>query len=456
MARLIVNPGTPTVWETNLKEGINTVGRGQANDIVINEPSISGAHCHIILSGDSLRLKDLGSTNGTFLNRAPVTEATVQPGQRIHLGSVEVLFENGLAPTAATAAAPAVAAPPIPRPIIRVQTPGGLRISGKPAEPEPSPAEAEADAALTEGPPALQPEASSNAPCKYHPKSPARWVCSKCHKTFCDLCVTTRPAVGKEQKFCRSCGGSCAPLQVRLEAPRQKSFFRELPRAIVYPFRGTGILILIVATLLFAALDFISRGLIGILMKAVALGYLFSYVQNIIHSTAAEDEQMPELPGMDDVFGGFFRLLGTVLISFGPALVLAYLAIFQEQPAAGIALIPAVIFGCLYFPMAFLAVAIKDNVMAANPLVVVPSIVRVPLEYLVAAILLAGLFGIRWMGDALSSGMAHESLMTTSMTEMFLMFGFRAIWAFISVYLLTVTMRILGLLYLTKRDRLGW
>jgi hypothetical protein len=46
--------------------------------------------------------------------------------------------------------------------------------------------------------------------------------------------------------------------------------------------------------------------------------------------------------------------------------------------------------------------------------------------------------------------------MTTSMTEMFLLFGFRAVWAFVSVYLLTVTMRILGLLYLTKRERLGW
>ena len=136
--------------------------------------------------------------------------------------------------------------------------------------------------------------------------------------------------------------------------------------------------------------------------------------------------------------------------------MLAYFAIAQDQPAAGIALIPAVVFGCLYFPMAFLVVAIKDNVMAANPLIVVPSILRVPLEYIVTAILLAALFGVRWLGDSLSGGVAHRSMMTSSMTEMFLLFGFRALWAFVSVYLLTVTMRILGLLYLTKRDRLGW
>jgi hypothetical protein len=145
-----------------------------------------------------------------------------------------------------------------------------------------------------------------------------------------------------------------------------------------------------------------------------------------------------------------------VLISFGPAMVLAYLAIAQEQPMAGIALIPAVIFGALYLPMAFLAVAMKDNVMAANPLIVIPSIVRVPLEYLVTAIVVAGIFGARWVGDALTGDMAGESMMGSSVTKMLLLFGLRAVWAFFSVYLLTVTMRILGLLYLTKRERLGW
>jgi hypothetical protein len=245
-------------------------------------------------------------------------------------------------------------------------------------------------------------------------------------------------------------------LQVRIELPPEKSFFRELPRSLSYPFRGTGIMILIVATLVFAALDFMSAGIMGLLVKAIALGYLFSYVQNIIHSTASEDQQMPDLPGMDDVLGGFLRLLGTVLISFGPAMIVAYLAISQEQPTVGIALIPAIIFGCLYFPMAFLAVAIKDSVMAANPLVVVPSMLRVPVEYLVTALLAVGVFAFRWVGDAVAGVMGARGFLTTSMSEMFLMFGLRALWAFMSIYLLTVTTRILGLLFLTKRDKLGW
>jgi hypothetical protein len=47
-------------------------------------------------------------------------------------------------------------------------------------------------------------------------------------------------------------------------------------------------------------------------------------------------------------------------------------------------------------------------------------------------------------------------MMGTSLSKMLLLFGFRTFWAFFSFYLLTVVIRILGLLYLTKRERLGW
>ena len=239
--------------------------------------------------------------------------------------------------------------------------------------------------------------------------------------------------------------------------PTERGFFSELPRAVLYPFRGTGILVLIVATLIFAGLDVMSGGMrLLVLGKIIALGYFFAYVQAIIHSTAAGDDKLPELPGMDGLFGHCFRLIGTFLMSFGLALIAAYFVIFQEQPGAVVFLIGAIIFGCLYFPMAFLAVAMKDTVLASNPLVVVPSIVRVPVEYIVATILVGGVFAVRWAGDAITGSMGSRAMLTESMSEMFLLFGFRIIWAFLSVYLLTVTMRILGLLYLTKRDRLGW
>ena len=241
MARLIVHPGTPDLWEILLKDGINTLGRVATNDSVINDASVSGRHCEVIVSADSVRLKDLGSTNGTFVNLVPVSETILQAGQRIRLGSVELLFE------ADDASKPESVVPQTPALPVTPHSSGRIRITNLNHAPAAMPPELQAEATLSEGrtvPPAILP---SNAPCKYHPRTLARWLCAKCRKTFCDLCVTTRPAADAEQKFCRSCGGSCAELHARSELPKEKNFFRELPRSVAYPFRGTGIMIRIVA-----------------------------------------------------------------------------------------------------------------------------------------------------------------------------------------------------------------
>lgn len=450
MPRLILNPGTPQAQDLVLNQGTNNVGRGEHNDFAIGDPSVSGSHCQFIVSEGAVQLRDLGSTNGTFVNGTRVTEANLEAGQRVRLGGVDLVFEADGQHTSAPAKP---ASGPI-RVKVAAPSPGPLRISGISNQPPPPvAAEEEAEAA----PPdiAVPISAPANTRCKYHPRTIARWVCVNCRNTYCDLCVADRHGGAVHQKFCRSCGAIAAPLSVAFEAPEEKTFFRELPKAFAYPFRGSGPLVLIFATLLFAALEFLSFGIFGLLIKIVAIGYLFSFMQAIIQSTAAGDENMPEMPGMDDLFSGCGRMIGTILMSFGPALVLAYFAIAQEQPTAGIAMIPAIIFGAFYMPMAFLAVAMKDNVMASNPLVVIPSILRVPLEYLVTAVLAVGLFGLRWLGD-LVTGMMAGPFDAETMGGLFASMAARAVWALVSVYLLTVTVRILGLLYLTKRDRLGW
>lgn len=421
-----------------LKQGTNGVGRSEHNDFTINDPSVSGSHCQFIVSEGAVQLRDLGSTNGTFLNGARVTEANLEGRQRLQLGTVQLLFE-------ADRAAPL-------RVKVAVPSPGPLRISGVSKEPPAAVAVVdETEPTLPDLPPPIT--APVDARCKYHPRTVARWVCTRCHKAYCDLCVSERP--GAAHKYCRSCGTLAAPLEVSFAGRQERTFFRQIPGAFAYPFLGNGALVLVCATVLFAALDFLSFGIFGLLTKMIALGYLFSYMQAIIQSTAAGDEAVPEMPGMDELFSGCGRLLGTILMSFWPALLLAYFAIAQEQPMAGIALIPAIIFGGLYMPMAFLAVAMKDNVMASNPLIVIPSILRVPLEYAVTAILAVGLFGVRWMGDAVI-GIMGGIFAAKTVGALLGAMGARAVWALVSVYLLTVTMRILGLLYLTKRERLGW
>ena len=93
MARLIVNAGTPQAREFVLKEGVNCIGRGETNDFTINDPSVSGSHCLVIVLNGTVRLQDNGSTNGTFVNGARVSEVELKGSQHIQLGGVPLMFE---------------------------------------------------------------------------------------------------------------------------------------------------------------------------------------------------------------------------------------------------------------------------------------------------------------------------------------------------------------------------
>jgi len=313
------------------------------------------------------------------------------------------------------------------------------------------PLEAAAEAATDDEPVAAID--GGNSVCKSHPKTPARFLCNRCRKYFCDLCVTTRAG----GKYCRSCGQSLTPLRTRAVRPvTEKGFFARLPGAFIYPFKGTGLLVVIAATLIFAGLDAMSGGWFFFLIKLMAIGYLYSFMQNIIHATAAEEAEMPEMPGFDDLFAACFRFVATVVLCFGLPIGFGIAKVFFESEISMSLVVISTILGCLYFPMAFLAVAMKDNIMAANPLVVFPAILKAPLEYLVTAILLTGVFAARSAGDMVASGAADVGFQTREMSTLFITFGIRAFWSFCSVYLLTVTMRILGLLYVTKKHKFGW
>ena len=450
MARLVVNPRSPAAWDIPLKPGVNSLGRGLVNDFKLTDPSVSTSHCQIVIDPGGASIKDLGSTNGTFVNRVPVQEAALESGQTIHLGGLEMMFYADEPETAPTASASAPTAPAPVRPALAV--PRLAVAAARPAPPQ-------ADTAPPI-PPALVVApgvATGSHNCKHHPKSPGRFLCNQCHNHFCELCVTTRTLGGVQRKFCRHCGVECVPVQVQVTRPVQKGFFSSVPGVFIYPFRGGGILILLAATLVFAALERF-RGIFSIVITVTAIGYLFSFMQTIIHSTVAGETEMPSLPGLDDVLGGCFRLLGCVLVSFGLAIGLACLAFFSEEASAGvtIGLIAATAFGSFYFPMALLAVAMKDSVGAANPLVVVPAIFRVPLEYLVTVILLGVAFGIRVLGGFVLTLFASDTYSTHSMSHLLLSLGLSAFWSFFVVYLLAVNMRTLGLLYLTKKERFGW
>ena len=93
-----------------LKAEKTTVGRVSDNNFEIPESSVSSHHAEIILRGNEVLIRDLGSTNGTFIGGERITEAVLKPGQILRFGTIDLRLESGEVPTAAAATASASAA----------------------------------------------------------------------------------------------------------------------------------------------------------------------------------------------------------------------------------------------------------------------------------------------------------------------------------------------------------
>ena len=102
------------VKSIELKVDKTTVGRVDDNTFPLAQGSVSSHHAEILLRGNEVVVKDLNSTNGTFINGQQVTgEAVLKPGQTLRLGQVEMRLDDGSAP-APTPGAQASAPKPAP------------------------------------------------------------------------------------------------------------------------------------------------------------------------------------------------------------------------------------------------------------------------------------------------------------------------------------------------------
>jgi pSer/pThr/pTyr-binding forkhead associated (FHA) protein len=115
MAKLVILTQGMTGRAHELKVDKTTIGRVEDNAFQIAEPSVSSHHCEVLLRGNEVVVKDLNSTNGTFINDEKITESVLKPGNTLRLGHIELRLEDGTATTPA-APAPATASAPAPAP----------------------------------------------------------------------------------------------------------------------------------------------------------------------------------------------------------------------------------------------------------------------------------------------------------------------------------------------------
>ncbi|HTJ00566.1 MAG TPA: FHA domain-containing RING-H2 finger protein [Dongiaceae bacterium] len=156
MAKLVIRTEGLPAETLKLKTGRNRVGRSSENDFQIQHDTISRFHCEIEVLAESMVVRDLDSSNGTFVNEEPVSKATLESGQMLRLGDVQ------------------------------------LEVCDAPRPPDP-------DSVLM---------------CSNHPTFPASMQCTQCQRVFCGTCIhLLRRSGGMVLRLCPVCSGRCEPLQ---------------------------------------------------------------------------------------------------------------------------------------------------------------------------------------------------------------------------------------------------
>lgn len=69
-----------------------TIGSAPTNDLVLEDGTISRSHCEIQVMPEGYVIRDLGSTNGTFVQGLRVTEAFLSHGTEVTLGKTKIVF----------------------------------------------------------------------------------------------------------------------------------------------------------------------------------------------------------------------------------------------------------------------------------------------------------------------------------------------------------------------------
>ncbi len=118
MAKLVIQNQGMTGRACELHTDRTTIGRVEDNTFQIADASVSSHHCEVHLRGSDIFIRDLNSTNGTYINGNKIEESQLKPGEVLRLGQVELRLEAegaaAAAPgTSATTAAVAAAKKPV-------------------------------------------------------------------------------------------------------------------------------------------------------------------------------------------------------------------------------------------------------------------------------------------------------------------------------------------------------
>lgn len=86
--RLVMFKGDGRRRDFKITRPTSTIGRSEECSLRIPLANVSRQHCELILSADELRVRDLASSNGTYVNNRRINETALRAGDRLKIGPV--------------------------------------------------------------------------------------------------------------------------------------------------------------------------------------------------------------------------------------------------------------------------------------------------------------------------------------------------------------------------------
>jgi pSer/pThr/pTyr-binding forkhead associated (FHA) protein len=91
-ALLVVRRGPNSGSRFLLDSDVTTAGRHPASDIFLDDVTVSRRHAEFVRSGDGFSVRDVGSLNGSYVNRQRIDEAALSGGDEVQIGKYRLVY----------------------------------------------------------------------------------------------------------------------------------------------------------------------------------------------------------------------------------------------------------------------------------------------------------------------------------------------------------------------------
>ncbi len=96
-AMVVVKRGPNAGSKFALDTDVTRAGRHPESDIFLDDITVSRRHAEVIRVDDGYTIRDVGSLNGTYLNRERIEEAALANGDELQIGKFRLVFFSGTA-----------------------------------------------------------------------------------------------------------------------------------------------------------------------------------------------------------------------------------------------------------------------------------------------------------------------------------------------------------------------